>query len=262
MSFKKHFPFKVGCTSYVIPDNIIPNVRFMADKVDDIELVLFESKEISNIPDPATVKIVHELARKHDLTFSIHFPIDRKAGATDSDERATLLERMLMIIDVTKPLPVSRYILHLEGLGANNDPVEFTRWHTAVSHFCKTLIHRSAIPPEKIAVENLSYNPMHHKDIVTDCKLSNCIDIGHLWLQDIDWESYIKEMLPLAPIIHLHGVDTTLRDHVSLAEHQNVWQLQKLRQLLDGYNGVVTLEVFSESATNESLTLLKELWQQ
>lgn len=261
MQYKRWFPFKIGCTSYVIPDEIIPNVLFMADKVDDIELVLFESGTISNIPETSTIAILQQIANEHDITFSIHFPIDRKAGAVSYEERAALLQRILAVIELTQKLPVSRYVLHLEGLSDQFNRVECARWHSAVSDFCEELVNRSAILPESIAVENLSYHPRLHKDVVTNYKLSNCIDVGHLWLQDIDWEHYISETLPYTNIIHLHGVDSTGRDHVSLAAHQNKWQLEKLVSFLRGYSGVVTLEVFSESDTFQSLTLLKELWQ-
>ena len=41
-------PFRLGTTSYIIPADILPNVRYLADKVDDIELVLFEADDYSN----------------------------------------------------------------------------------------------------------------------------------------------------------------------------------------------------------------------
>ena len=48
------YPFRLGTTSYIIPNSILPNVRYLADKVKDIELVLFESDDgISNFPDAA-----------------------------------------------------------------------------------------------------------------------------------------------------------------------------------------------------------------
>ena len=56
MSLKGRFPFRLGTSSYIIPDDILPNVEFLADRVDDVELILFESDEISNIPDTATVE--------------------------------------------------------------------------------------------------------------------------------------------------------------------------------------------------------------
>ena len=35
-------PFRTGATSYVIADDLLPNARYLAGKVDDMELVLFD----------------------------------------------------------------------------------------------------------------------------------------------------------------------------------------------------------------------------
>ena len=48
-------PFRLGTTSYIIPDDILPNVRYLADKIDDIELVLFDVEDYCNLPSPALV---------------------------------------------------------------------------------------------------------------------------------------------------------------------------------------------------------------
>jgi hypothetical protein len=52
---KSRFPFRIGTTSYIIPDDIEPNILYLSDVVDDIEIVLFESDEYSNIPDTQLV---------------------------------------------------------------------------------------------------------------------------------------------------------------------------------------------------------------
>ena len=46
--------FRIGTTSYIIPAGILPNVRHLAGRVSDIQLVLFETDEQgSNLPDEA-----------------------------------------------------------------------------------------------------------------------------------------------------------------------------------------------------------------
>jgi hypothetical protein len=47
---KGTFPFRLGTSSYIIPDEILPNIQYLKDLVDDVEIVLFESDEYSNIP--------------------------------------------------------------------------------------------------------------------------------------------------------------------------------------------------------------------
>jgi hypothetical protein len=43
-------PFRIGTTSYIYPDDILPNVHRLKGKIDDIELVLFEANNAGNIP--------------------------------------------------------------------------------------------------------------------------------------------------------------------------------------------------------------------
>ena len=48
----KKTPFRIGTTSYIIPADILPNVVYLAGKVDDVELVLFEVEEGGgNLPE-------------------------------------------------------------------------------------------------------------------------------------------------------------------------------------------------------------------
>lgn len=49
-SMKGIFPFRLGTTSYILPDGLVTNVEFLGPLVDDVELVLFESEEVSNLP--------------------------------------------------------------------------------------------------------------------------------------------------------------------------------------------------------------------
>ena len=58
-------PFRVGATSYVIPDHILPNVEYLAPLVDDVELVLFETDEYgSNLPDTSVIERLLETRRR------------------------------------------------------------------------------------------------------------------------------------------------------------------------------------------------------
>ncbi len=50
-SLKNRFPFRLGTTSYIIPADLMTNVRLLSPLVDDIELVLFEADDESNLPD-------------------------------------------------------------------------------------------------------------------------------------------------------------------------------------------------------------------
>ena len=50
------FPFRLD-HSYIIPDDILPDARYLADKVRDIELVLFEVDDsMNNLPSPQVIR--------------------------------------------------------------------------------------------------------------------------------------------------------------------------------------------------------------
>lgn len=261
MSCKGAYPFRLGCTSYVLPDEILPNVAFIADKVDDIELVLFESPDASNLPEKEALASMQQIAKKHDITFSVHFPIDRRAGAPDAAERRKFLESIVEIIRVTEKLPVSGYLLHFEGLGNENDHSEVVRWIEAAGEFCGNLTAAIAIDPALICVENLAYAPDLHRQLVDKYRFSHCIDVGHLWQHGGEWRSHFSQVLDNTRIIHLHGVAEG-KDHLSLSSHAQQSQLQELTSMLNTYAGVVTLEVFGKNDTFLSLSRFEEIWQQ
>ena len=98
------FPFRLGTTSYIIPDDILPNARYLADKVRDIELVLFEVDDGSNnLPPPHVIDELAELARQYDMTYTVHLPLDLKLG-DDSSDRDISVIKAKRVIDCTRNL--------------------------------------------------------------------------------------------------------------------------------------------------------------
>src|SRR3989304_3241629 len=96
--------FRLGTTSYILPDDILPNVRFLADKVQDVELVLFEVDDgPNNLPAPGVVAELAALADAHALTYTVHLPLDLRLGA-DGDEGHVSLVKARKVIERTRPL--------------------------------------------------------------------------------------------------------------------------------------------------------------
>src|SRR5258708_40159399 len=88
-------PFRVGSTSYVYPDDILPNVERLADggDVDDIELVLFEVDDgPNNLPDEATIHNLCAIAANHQLTYTVHLPLDLQLGAHGDTQHRSLIK--------------------------------------------------------------------------------------------------------------------------------------------------------------------------
>ena len=75
------FPFRLGTTSYIVPDDILPNARYLAGKVWDIELILFEVDDgPNNLPSPEVIDELSRIAQQHGLTYTVHLPLDLKLG--------------------------------------------------------------------------------------------------------------------------------------------------------------------------------------
>ncbi|HYN89028.1 MAG TPA: hypothetical protein VER55_10880, partial [Ardenticatenaceae bacterium] len=92
-------PFRLGSTSYVAQAGLVENAARLLGVVDDVELVLFDSPNASNLPDEATVLQLADVDGDR-LTFSLHLPTtlrlvdpDPSARARSLDQAAALLER-------------------------------------------------------------------------------------------------------------------------------------------------------------------------
>ena len=239
-------PFRLGTTSYIIPDDILPNVRYLADKIDDIELVLFDVEDYCNLPSPALVDELNRIAADNELTFTVHLPLDLRF--TRADERADVsIEKALKTIGATERLNPFAYIAHLDSHQIGSAEPESSA--KMVENYLRALEKLAPALPDrtKLAIENLeSYPGERNDEIIRRFGASCCVDIGHLWLQGRDAPEYLRQRLPAAKVVHLHGVAD--RDHRSLTAMpknrvQLIWQ-ELLRQ---AYQGVVMLEIFNEA---------------
>lgn len=258
---KQNYPFRLGCTSYVIPDDIIPNVKRIGPLVDDVELVLFESPDHSNIPSEQDIDILAQLATNQDITYTVHLPIDRKAGARSVDERISFVKAAQKIIHRTRALNPYGYVLHFEGIRFDSPTEDVLFWRNAIQEVCVHLVSSLEVDSQRICVENLGYPTEWHLELVHRFDFSFCFDIGHLWLYGVEnWMDIVQACLQRTRIIHLHGVERG-KDHLSLTRGPRENIIQLIDKILPLYNGVVTLEVFTEQDTLSSLQMVKELWE-
>ena len=263
-------PFRLGTSSYIIPADILPNVDFLKDKVDDIELVLFESKELSNIPSSEVVRKLQEYADVWNLTYTVHLPYDVKAASYDEDERRHAVDTWIRVIKATCSLPVHGFIVHLEperyrdenGRPCLDPADDIKKWEDRMKLSMTELREgtRDLVDPSLLCIETLSYNIMPFVPAILGSGFSLTLDVGHLWLNGCYSASYVKALLPYTRIIHLHGV-RGLKDHQALTVNDK-GQLSEFLSLLGQYRGldlVVTLEIFSEEDLKDSLSLLDEM---
>lgn len=249
--------FRLGATSYILPDDILSNARFLAGQVQDIELVLFEVDDgPSNLPSPPVVAELAALAEAHGLTFTVHLPLDLRLGDAGGEGRASLVKAR-KVIECTRLLHPWAYVLHLDGREVKDgaDPARLARWQ-AQSARALERVAGWADSPEQLAVENLEGYPLGLiLPILNRIPVSRCVDIGHLWLDGHDPLPYLRQALARTRVIHLHGI--AQRDHQSLArvppERLNPVVEWLVRQ---NYSGVLTLEVFSAEDFGSSAAAL------
>lgn len=261
MIYKNHFPFKIGCTSYAFPDSIIPNVIYMSEFVDDIELLLFESSEKGSILTAAEINELKLISIKHNIQYSIHCPIDLPAGSSDPFTRNKFINQVESIINLTSALPISGFIIHLTGINNESNSLEILEWCENVNSFCKKISSINGLIHSKICIESLSYNPKYNEEIVNKYGFSHCIDIGHMWLYNHNWETICTLFLSKTRVIHLHGIQDD-KDHQSLAKHDKRQLNKFINMILKVYSGVVTVELFNKDKIFDSLKYVKEIWDQ
>ena len=236
------FPFRLGTTSYIIPADILSNVRYLAGKVRDVELVLFDVDDgMNNLPSPDEIEQLRMIASQTDLTYTVHLPLDLRLAEGDSIDKAR------RVIDCTRRLDPWAYVLHLDGKSVRHGASsgELKHWLGQAVRSLE-IVGECAGGVEKLAVENLEgYPPDFYEPVLKQISVSRTVDIGHLWLDGFDPVRYLYDALPRTRVIHIHGIDG--RDHRSLT---NVPR-EKLHAILSdlvctGYGGVLTIEVFSE----------------
>jgi sugar phosphate isomerase/epimerase len=258
-TLKGQFPFRLGTTSYIIPDDLVPNVTFLADKIDDVELVLFESDEISNLPDQDVIETLIALAEACDLTYTVHLPLDIDLGSREATARRRSVEKCRRVIYLTEPLQPFAYLLHLPGRRNGRDPADdLTSWTTALEESIRQLLDNGPAP-ETFCAETLAYPYEHVWDLVQRHGLSVCLDIGHILLSGYDLAAYLDIYLPRCRVVHLHGIreGKDHRDIGGLAHHDLTRILGDLQATATQQERVLTLEVFDRRDFDRSLNVLR-----
>jgi adenosyl cobinamide kinase/adenosyl cobinamide phosphate guanylyltransferase/sugar phosphate isomerase/epimerase len=250
-------PFRLGTSSYIIPADILPNVQYLAGKVRDVELVLFEVDDgQNNLPSTEVLDELIKLAALYDLTYTVHLPLDLKLGGDGSEQDISLVKAH-KVIELTKRLDPWAYVLHLEGrdVRASKDPDVLRHWQDQAVRALE-IVSEWAGAPEKLAVENLEHYPPDFIQPVLDrIPVSRCVDIGHLWLDGVPVLPYLEKALSRTRVIHMHGIAE--RDHSSLS-HVAPDELDRvMRKLRTEYHGVLTMELFSEPDFLSSIEAMK-----
>jgi sugar phosphate isomerase/epimerase len=248
--------FRVGTTSYILPDDILPNVEYLAPRVDDVELVLFETDEHGgNLPDAALRAKLIALAEQHDLTYTVHLPLDLRLGDGGAATDLSLVKAR-RVIEATCDLRPYAYTAHLDGVLLMQNPTaaELASWQANALRALETVLEWLD-RPELLCVENIErWDPAAFAPVVDALPVGLTADVGHFWLQGTDPLAFLERWADRVRVVHLHGI--AARDHASLV-HVPAKRLDPMVDYLrQRFEGVLTLEVFNGNDLESSLEAL------
>jgi len=258
--------FRLGTTSFIVPDHIIPNVIKLGPFFDEIELLVFESDPPDVLPSEEDVKTLLSLSRDLNLTYNIHLPTDVSLSDESAQKRQVAADTLLSIIDRFAPLNPSTYTLHLDMPQDIRQDMENKKkmgaWVNTTRNGLNALL--SGIDdPGIISIETLDYPFRYVEPLINEFHLSVCVDVGHQIRYGHDLLQTFNSHKSRSPIIHLHGVDCSgvkKRDHKAL-DALSEDEIRKIKKVLETFTGVVSLEVFDLENLNRSLLVLSRYFQ-
>ncbi len=254
------FPFRLGTTSYIYPDYILPNVVKLAPFLDEIELVLFESEGQDNYPDEVELKNLMNFSLNGEVSLNVHFPIDIFLGDKDEEVRLKGISVVKKVLERNCCLKPSLYTLHFDIRdGKGREETDIEAWRKRLLKSSEEMT-KWGIEPKRIAIETLSYPFDWVEDIIKKFGFSICLDIGHMLLYGLDLESYLKKYLPQTSIIHLHGIEDGV-DHLGI-DRLNGKMLDVILSKLRSFTGILSFEVFSFEDLKSSLEVLEQKWKE
>ncbi|MDI6790574.1 MAG: cobamide remodeling phosphodiesterase CbiR [Thermodesulfobacteriota bacterium] len=253
-SYRRRFPFRLATTSFIYPDHILPNAMRLAPYLDEMELILFESK---NLPDREEISDLSALQDKQGLSYNVHLPLDIFLGHPSDKTREEGIAAVHEVVTLTGRLTPSTYTLHYV-CGDDCYEKNLSLWQRRIAQSTENIL-KMGIKPGLISVETLNYPLTWVEDIINDLGLSICLDLGHISLGGGDPLYYLDKYLEKTAIIHLYGVYQG-RDHLGLDVLDEAALANWLR-LLKEYPGTVSIEVFSFHHLQTSLEVLEKLWE-
>jgi len=242
---------RLGTTSYIYPADIATNVGKLADKVRDVELVIFEADDqYNNLPDEETIARLRSFAESHDLTYTVHLPLDLRLA-----EEQPALDKAVRVIRSTERLDPRGFVVHLDGYAVPGTQ-EFTRWRDNSLRSLE-LLSGELNHVGEICVENLeNQTPEMIGAILDALPVSCCADVGHFWKRGEDPLPPLESWFERIRVVHIHGFGT--RDHKSLSLMPPQSLDPVMEFLAERFTGIVTVEVFSEKDFHGSMEAVKQ----
>lgn len=246
-------PFTISAPSFVLPTGYLENIVYLQSRVQDVQLLLFESSADDPLFSNDTLSTLNYLAGDAYLSYSVHMPLVPRI--CDDPDKA-LVNTISLIEKLSVLKNISAFTFHFdipEGMNwseiSNSEKASLIRIYTI---FFKKLKIR--FPEAVLTLENIMTPVQALDEVVTAAGIYYCIDIGHLLKEGFDI-SEVADRLPLTKVIHLHGCR---QKSGKTADHQAVEYLRNVFQLLEKFLGILTVENYHARMLEDSLRVIKE----
>lgn len=255
-SYKNRFNFQLATTSFIYPDNIVPNVKALSPFIDQIELLFFEADPIDGLLPEDDIKSLVKIADNTGISYNIHLPIDISI-TNFRDKNDKIVQSFAKIIRLTRPLNPATFTLHLPFNDKSPDEDKIWRWQKKTCEQITKLLEIIGIEGRKISIETLDYPFEWAWPVIQKLDLSVCLDIGHLIIHGYDFVSAYELYGSRTEIFHIHGADADKgKDHLGL-DKLSASHLSSLFEILKKFTKIVSIEVFSYEKLVSSMDVLK-----
>jgi sugar phosphate isomerase/epimerase len=254
-SYKGVFPFNIGTTSFIYPEDYVPNVKMLGPYLENIELLLFESNHTDALPSEKAIGELANLAKDFNLVYNVHLPTDISISSRDVQQQRIAVETIIRVAERVAPLSPTTLTLHVPYNETSLDEDDVKSWQERViKHLAKIL--GNGIPGHLISIENLDYPFEILVPIISELDLTICLDCGHLILHGDDNEKFFNTYSAKIAIIHLYGV---AKNHFHGPLDQLPEKLMApITRLLANFDGIVSMEVFSYAHLDASLKFMEK----
>ena len=256
MNRKRRYPWRLGATSFVVPADLLTNVRLLAGMVDDVQLLFFESRARARMAHPVDIAALQTVAAESGLTYTAHLPGDVRLGSASAAEREAGLDEIIRLLDELEPLAVKSFDLHLP----REPELSEDQWLGNIDRSLAVLAERAGGRKGRICIENIDYPLALVEPLLDAHGFPCCLDVGHLLRYGYDWRTELNRYLPVANHIHYHGVEAG-KDHEAVVKDQAEVSIGLANALARSeFNGVITLEMYDLDKLKTSLTELDAVW--
>jgi sugar phosphate isomerase/epimerase len=249
--------YLIGTTSFIHRASWLENAARLAPRVRDVELLLFDLD--AGAPSEQEIEGLARVGREAGLGYTVHAPLDVALASADEGRRRRSAERVARAIALTRALRPRAYVVHLFPGEREGERRADSGWRARAERSLREIL-AAGVEPEAVCLETLDEDFARVAPLLDAFGLSVALDVGHLARDGVPLEPLLAEHLRRARVVQWHGTDPAGRDHRSIRHFPRAAAVDLLRTLAAAaWDGVLTLEVFSEPDLDDSLAMVSEL---